>query len=294
MFFFFEFVLVSLLAPPGLLERLAAPTGLVPAGEAQLLRVAHLPKFLSEAEQAELRAAALEVRAQTMPASAHTAGIRREDGWHTTFFNQRLEELLPDLHARVREAMLRVDRQHWGIVDRAPRHSLNNRVAELHTVTAGGGIHRDDHWDYGSLLTLDMMLSDPAADFEGGQLQSLEPDGTLTRQRFERGDAVVFPSHKFHSVTPVTAGTRRVFVVELWDGLPRRCAQRCTDPWGACYCRYGPDLELRDGAAQCERELSMERVHSGGGGRAHSPQFVHAAGPRAGLPWSKPQEEEQS
>ena len=30
----------------------------------------------------------------------------------------------------------------------------------------------------------------------------------------------------------------QVLVVELWEGLPRTCPQRCTDPWGACYCRF--------------------------------------------------------
>jgi predicted 2-oxoglutarate/Fe(II)-dependent dioxygenase YbiX len=28
----------------------------------------------------------------------------------------------------------------------------------------------------------------------------------------------VFPSHKFHNVTPVTRGVRNIVAVELWDG----------------------------------------------------------------------------
>jgi predicted 2-oxoglutarate/Fe(II)-dependent dioxygenase YbiX len=34
----------------------------------------------------------------------------------------------------------------------------------------------------------------------------------------EVGDAVCFVSHKFHNVLPVTRGTRRSMVIELWQG----------------------------------------------------------------------------
>jgi hypothetical protein len=37
---------------------------------------------------------------------------------------------------------------------------------------------------------------------------------------YARGDGVLFPSEKRHNVTPVTHGTRRTFVVELWEGAP--------------------------------------------------------------------------
>ena len=45
-----------------------------------------------------------------------------------------------------------------------------------------------------------------------------QPDGSLLQHTFERGDALVFLSHKYHSVSPVTAGTRQVLVSELWQG----------------------------------------------------------------------------
>ena len=32
------------------------------------------------------------------------------------------------------------------------------------------------------------------------------------------GDCVCFVSHKYHNVTPVTAGSRRSFVIEMWQG----------------------------------------------------------------------------
>ena len=33
---------------------------------------------------------------------------------------------------------------------------------------------------------------------------------------FERGDALLFVSHKPHCVAPVTSGLRQVLVMELW------------------------------------------------------------------------------
>jgi hypothetical protein len=51
-------------------------------------------------------------------------------------------------------------------------------------------------------------------------------------------------------VQPVTSGERRVLVVELWEGLPRRCPRRCVTPWGPCVCtfREEPPLYLPGGA----------------------------------------------
>ena len=66
------------------------------------------------------------------------------------------------------------------------------------------------------------MLSDPAADFAGGTFCTPEPDGSLTQHTFERGDLMVFQSHKYHMVQRVTSGTRRVLVLELWVGAANR------------------------------------------------------------------------
>jgi len=52
-----------------------------------------------------------------------------------------------------------------------------------------------------------------------------------TQHTFERGDLLIFPAHKPHSVEHVTGGTRRVFVVEFWRGPSCTCDCRCS---GAC------------------------------------------------------------
>ena len=71
-------------------------------------------------------------------------------------------------------------------------------------------------------------------DFEGGRFVTAEADGSLTAHRFERGDAIFFVSHKYHSVQPVTRGRRAVLVAALWHGPERRGAHRCEQRPGEC------------------------------------------------------------
>lgn len=117
---------------------------------------------------------------------------------------------------------------------------LNVRVMELHDVEPGGALSDPQHFDGGSLVTLDVMLSSPRGgadlgDFDGGSFATPESDGSVTRHDFGRGDLLVFPSHKYHYVEPVTGGHRRVMVLELWRGESRGCAHRCLQHLGPCH-----------------------------------------------------------
>jgi hypothetical protein len=134
-----------------------------------------------------------------------------------------------------------------GVSDAAAPARL--RVVELHSVTAGGGLADPTHFE-GSLVTCDIMLARPGVDFTGGQLCTPEADGSCTAHTFERGDALVFVSHKRHFVAPVTSGCRRVLVAELWGGLERACAHRCADPRG--------DRGYTTAAARAERFMRAE------------------------------------
>ena len=107
------------------------------------------------------------------------------------------------------------------------------RCVEYHTVEPGGSLPFPTHYDAGSLVTIDVMLSD-TSEFEGGSFGTLECDGELHMHAFEKGDAVVFVSHKYHCVQPVTAGRRQVLVMELWEGEERECAHRCEKHTGYC------------------------------------------------------------
>ena len=74
----------------------------------------------------------------------------------------------------------------------------------------------------------------------------------LTPQRFEKGDALFFCSHKYHNVEPVTRGRRMVLVAELWVGPEKECAHRCLTAADEC----GYSLE-RNHLATYVQQLAM-------------------------------------
>ena len=142
-------------------------------------------------------------------------------------------------------------------------------MTEYHESRVGGGdeLLEPKHYDMGSLITIDVMLSD-ADDFEGGVFETLEPPrvwqrmrrhlrrggsarggGRLEAHAFERGDALIFCSHKYHRVTAVQDGERKVLVLELWEGEERRCAHRCRDARGPCTFRCTYDCPERGAPA---------------------------------------------
>ena len=217
---------------PGLLERLENPR-LARTEDAQRTRVVRLPRFLTDDEISHLNAVAALLRDEV--GEVQRSNGLEEGSWRTVFFNHRLRERVPWLHEKLLHAALAVDADHWGLID-AQREPLAIRVAEHHTILRSGGLPINNHHDYGSLITMDILLCD-TSEFEGGTFATMEPGGDLLPQTFERGDLLLFQSHKFHCVSPVTSGRRQVFVCELWEGLERRCPGRCQTPWGPCYCK---------------------------------------------------------
>ena len=78
---------------------------------------------------------------------------------------------------------------------------------EYHT-TGRLGQHRDEN----SIYTISVALSDPE-DYKGGYFQ-LSPQDVLFKM--PRLSGIVFFGETLHGITPITAGRRRVFVMELW------------------------------------------------------------------------------
>lgn len=197
--------------------------------------------------------------------------------WQTTYlhFGHQFQGRLGPLREKLRQAALSVDSEHWGICSSAATAAsatpargsacanigsdipeacdvaelINLRTVELHSVAPGGALPQRDHYDAGSCVTIDVMLSQPGIDFVGGELELPVP--ALVREGlshgtpestdvhspvFEQGDALIFPSHKYHCVKPVTAGLRQVLVIELWCGEERSCPHRCERHWGRCSC----------------------------------------------------------
>ena len=67
------------------------------------------------------------------------------------------------------------------------------RIVEYHTYEAGGKLVDPEHTDDGSLVTVDVLLSDR---FEGGHLETPTPGGSApTRPTCELCDALSFPTN---------------------------------------------------------------------------------------------------
>jgi len=181
--------------------------------------------LLSREDIAAVHRVGAQIAGQRADSTIDRSGWGQPEGtWRVTFLNtgSSFEALLPELYARIRDAMLEVDRQHWNVT--AGVEHVNFRVAEYHTMKSTldgqptrGGLHTKRHMDQGSLITIDILLTDPA-EIEGGVLQTLEADGTLLSHAWEQGDALVFLSHKYHCVSELKNGTRQVMVCELWQG----------------------------------------------------------------------------
>jgi len=150
--------------------------------------------------------------------------------WRTTYLHSGglFSAWLPGLAAKCRQAIMDADHgAGWGATFCRDCADLNFRTCEIHEYGARGQLEECGHYDAGSLVTLDIMLADPAKDFGGGNLLFPRVDGSVESVHLRKGDAAVFLSHKYHNVEPVTHGRRRVLVLELWDGPVRHCAHRC-------------------------------------------------------------------
>eukprot|EP00930_Biecheleria_cincta_P100854 TRINITY_DN92481_c0_g1_i1.p1 TRINITY_DN92481_c0_g1~~TRINITY_DN92481_c0_g1_i1.p1 ORF type:complete len:252 (-),score=33.49 TRINITY_DN92481_c0_g1_i1:292-996(-) len=204
--------------------------------------VIHMKKFLSLDEINCIRQAAESLKKSG--ADGHSDGASNYTGpWDTLYLQQGsfFQQAMPNLHRRLCDLVTEVDHTHFGMLEDAGEEigdGVNARTVELHEYGARARNICDVHYDTGSMFTVDVMLSD-TADFQGGHFftHSKDPDdigpGVLRRHgphEFEQGDALVFISHKHHSVQPVTSGTRMVLVLEFWEGSQCRAAHRCMNP----------------------------------------------------------------
>jgi len=123
----------------------------------------------------------------------------------------------------------------WNLLTQIQKSGrLNPRVIEHHLVTPGGALSDKYHFDQGSLVTIDVMLSRPNKDFDGGCFCTSEGVAEFESHPFSKGDVLIFVSHKYHFVQPVVRGKREVLVIELWEGRAPHCDHRCNLNWGRC------------------------------------------------------------
>jgi predicted 2-oxoglutarate/Fe(II)-dependent dioxygenase YbiX len=200
-------------------------------GRAQASRVVALPGLLSAADVARVHSCA-----SSSPASAGKDLSKHDGRWETLYlhsdghFQRECADILAKILREARRAEA-AEPSMCRVLSGVAVQDVGCRCIEYHEVRAGGGLPDPHHHDIGSLVTVDIMLGDPATDFEGGEFHTLESDGSMQPHAFARmGDALMFVSHKYHCVQPVRAGLRRVLVLEFWLGPERRCAHRCDTP----------------------------------------------------------------
>ena len=214
---------VSLLGP-----FIAVDSKLPPVVVAQRTAVVRLPKLLDDSEIAALGALAARLPLggdhveHVITAAAHVTALARRKCYLSQGGTFAAE--LPELRAKMLDAVRRADAKHWKLLQ---HRTVAPRCVEYHRLVPGKDCLSPDHADHGSVITIDVLLNTPGVDFEGGVLMTREADGTDAAHPLEKGDAAVFVSHKPHFVSPVTAGERRVLVIELWEGSERPCNHRC-------------------------------------------------------------------
>ena len=151
-------------------------------------RVVHLPGLLSEAEIKQIHAAAAGAEA-TAWSDAATEVRTIENTWRVLYLqtNHWFQKSLPEIRQRVHDAVVRVDReQGWGLLAGAEDKG-RVRCAEYHRMAKGGSLGDPTHYDAGSMVTLDIMLTRPGEDFEGGHFSTEEADGTIRQHSFDQG-----------------------------------------------------------------------------------------------------------
>ena len=200
---------------------------------AQRTQCVRVRGLLSKEDIAAVHRAGKALAAQNSGATIDRSAWGQPNGtWLVTFLNTEgaFESMLPEIYERIRRAAIAADRDHWNLTSGIEH--VNYRVVEYHTMRSTldgkptkGGLRTQRHVDQGSLITIDILLSD-LAEIDGGVLQTLEADGTLLSHEWEQGDALIFLSHKYHCVSELRAGTRHVLVSELWQGTENTAPSR--------------------------------------------------------------------
>jgi len=216
--------------------------------EAQSINICHAHALLTSEEVSRI------LTKSSLARSRGTVGYVERKGesgraklngdWRTTylhsggFFSSMMDtgELMKRILQRVDERAK--DDDGWKTMQsylkkRVSGGNLNFRTIELHEYGKGGGLPEQKHYDAGSILTIDVMMCEGDRSFDGGQLycpiyddDDDDDDGKIIRRDFVKstdgfnspGEAIIFPSHKFHNVSPIKRGKRVVMVLEIWDG----------------------------------------------------------------------------
>jgi len=239
-------------------RRLNLPT----PSQAQHVQVINVPALLSEAQVSIILKETAIARQQRKIGWVERTGKtgRQKSGgdWRTSYIHSdgfasnlfNTDELLDTLLTAVENEAKK--ESGWSMMNRflkmRDRKKLNFRTIEVHEYLPGGGLPERKHYDAGSLITVDVILADG---FEGGKLYCPvygEDENVVVRREVVEGggfsnvgDAVIFPSHKFHNVSQVTSGKRIVLVMEIWEGEAKKCFHRCLKDNNGETCEYNKE-----------------------------------------------------
>ena len=136
--------------------------------DAQRTPVVRLPAFLSPEEIAEIDAFHAAHSRECGRLAKASCAVTGAALWTTTYLStdRRFNARFPALLQRMLAAARAADLAHLG--DFASRVDVVPRVVEYHTVTPGGALRHEEHYDSGSIYTFDVMLARPSDDFDGG------------------------------------------------------------------------------------------------------------------------------
>lgn len=213
-------------------------SGAMSVADAQKTSVVRLENFLSDTDIELIHSVAKHELELAKQMSNGNALACHSESWRVFYLqhNDVFRRKLPELRQRILDKIREVDKNNWSLFDNV--EYMNIRVVEYHQMDEYGELADPKHYDLNSLLTMDIMLSNDC-DFEGGQFQTEEADGTLKQYKFEKGDALIFVSHKPHCVSQVQSGRRNVLVLEFWYGPERQCPHRC-EKFGQEICSLDP------------------------------------------------------
>lgn len=213
------------------------------AGRTSVVRT---KQFLSLDEIIEIKGAALEMACMYPVPKWETIYLQNQSYFQTHH---------PKIYTRIKTLVHDIDAEHWGLLDALEKTvgiGVNARCIEFHEYGLNARRICGLHVDTGSLFTVDIMLSD-TSEFEGAKFitdqlpssdEDVDPKVMLPHNqlnRFQQGDALVFLSHKRHSLTPIKSGTRQVLVLEFWEGSECTGSHRCMNP--SCGGEYREDQD---------------------------------------------------
>jgi hypothetical protein len=227
------------------LEREAVAIANLPSLEvAQKTAVVRIPGFLSSSEADALLALIDddEIRSEAAVKERDAYGVKHgniavDAPWCTTYLHS--SETFMKLHKeglvkKLKEAALATSGacEALGVSGEVLSRCVP-RTIEIHVAGKRGGLVNPKHFDGGSQVTFDILLTD-SKEFEGGSFTTLEAGGDVKEREFEKGDLIMFASHKYHTVQKITKGRRATFVMELWEGDERTCSHRCCKRYSVC------------------------------------------------------------